>query len=93
MTIRSFFNWFNFQDRAPMTNDNVDLSSTPFKLDDRTREAAHRALDRWIEESEVQADRIWEDGRSGYLGEIVLRASVSDDGVTLRIERAFEEDL
>ena len=64
-----------------------------FKLDPKDREAAHRAVDRWIAECEHEADHAYEDGRSGYLGRIKLCAFVDDEGLSLRVERSVSEDL
>lgn len=64
-----------------------------FKLDTKAREAAHRRLDRWIAMCEHAADDAYEEGRSGYLGQITLTASVDDEGVSLRVESSLTEGV
>jgi hypothetical protein len=71
-----------------MTDDNDTGMIEP-----AAREAAHRELDRWMTEAEQAARDAWEDSRSGYLGRVKVCAFVGDDGVTLRIERAFSTSL
>jgi hypothetical protein len=63
------------------------------KLDPRDAIQARRALSRWIEDCERQAEDAWSEGRSGYLGRIKFSAFVDDDGLKLRIERSIEEAL
>ena len=76
------------------------MSETPtpsaddeFKVESSDREAAHQALDRWLDECAAAANDTFAAGRSGYIGRIKLCAFVDDDGVSLRIERSFSEDL
>jgi len=64
-----------------------------FSLDDLTRAAAHQALDRWLDVCASEAERLWTDGCAGYFGRIKMCAYVDDDGVALRIDRSFMEDL
>ena len=62
-----------------------------FTTDDRR--AAHWALDRWLDDCEREGGDAFESGRSGYIGRIKLCAFVHDNGVSLRAERSFTEEL
>lgn len=79
-----------------MTNEAERLVVSETEAEDFTvpdRDAAHRALDRWLDECEREAVCVHAVGRSGYMGRIKLCAFVSDDGIAVRIERSFSEDL
>ena len=67
--------------------------SDPFRVDHKTREAVFRAVMRWADECEAEANRAWENGRGGYLGRLKVCAFVDDDSITLRVDRSFTEDL
>lgn len=69
------------------------MSDDDFKVSDNDRVAAENALTRWLDECERAASDRWARGVSGYLGRIKLCAFVSDEGITLRVERSISEDL
>lgn len=58
----------------------------------RDRQAAHAALERWLEQCGREGATVFASGRSGYVGRIKLVAFVGDGGLTLQIERSFMED-
>lgn len=64
-----------------------------FGVEDAERAAAHSHLDRWLDECAREASKLFATGRSGYIGRIKLCAFVDDNGITLRIERSFSEDV
>lgn len=63
------------------------------KLDPRDATRARRALSRWIENCEQEAEEAWDAGRSGYIGRIKFCAFADDNGLTLRLESSISEDL
>lgn len=71
-----------------------DADGAEFKLDARCAVRARRALSRWIEAVEHEAEDAWEDGRSGYIGRLKFCAFFTEDeGLTLRVESSTTEDL
>jgi len=63
------------------------------KVEEEQRREAHMTLDRWLNECEREGEVTFDSGRSGYIGRIKLCAFVDDDGISLRVERAFSEEL
>jgi hypothetical protein len=63
---------------------------TETELTPEAREAAHRALDVWIEDCEREAAEAYDSGRGGYLGSLTLRAESDSDGaLSLTVERTI----
>jgi len=65
----------------------------PIEVSGEHRTAAHRALDAWLDDCTRHGAATFESGQGGYIGRMKLWAFVSDDGVSLRIDRSLLEDL
>lgn len=72
---------------------NTEQQEEPIEIDEGNRGAATYALNRWCDDCEKRATRAWSHGRGGHIGELRLRASVSDDGISLLMTEIFEEEL
>lgn len=64
-----------------------------FTIGPEDRTLAQQALTRWLDECEREGAAAFESGWSGYIGRVKLCAFVDDNGIALRIERSFSEDL
>jgi hypothetical protein len=69
------------------------VCNDPIVVDVDTRARAHAALDAWLDRCAEHAEKLYEQGSSGYVGRFVVRASADDVELHLSLEQSLLESV